>query len=488
MRRIVLGLAALGAGAAGVMGALAACNVKIDASVLDDAGSDAFALSVIACHAPGDCKSADPCVTARCDDGTQQCAFDVCPTGDQCSAASCTTVNKCGQASGFGFHAGSFPIAEGLGCPSCVGAVFPFVFVATNLQVRAFRVSDPTNSTPPEVPVTRLGFAPRTVLTSGRRVYFVGGPNGASQSPFQLQVAWIDVPADPGVKSMRAHEATYPYPSTDFRFDGVVAGDGDQLFSLHRVQTYEMNATVFRDEELLMHVQPNQDPGQLNFFAPTNYPANGHTVGFANGRLVVYRTNPGTGTPPGPGVGAFSFDSTPGQNGATNIGEQAVPDMGSPGASTFAQTSDGAIYWATALRNPPVANQTQAIGGVRLALPLPDGGGTFSVPSRIDLEKYDTGLPETNGQPNPNPYVGPIAPLGTGAALALAAAKENPAQTSVQLVTRNGATLALAAGKRFLVPARVDQVAVGGTTGFGYVVNPDTANTMTVHIFSASCQ
>ncbi len=486
MRRLVLGMAALGAGAATVAVALAACNVKIDASVLDDAGADVFAPAVVACHAPGDCKSADPCVKARCDDGTQKCVFEVCPTGDQCSAASCTTVNRCGQASSFGFHAGSFPIAEGLGCPSCVGAVFPFVFVATNLQVRAYRVSDPTNSTPPEVPVTRLGFAPRAVLTSGRRVYFVGGPNGASQSPYQLQVAWIDVPADAGVKAMRAHEATYPYPSTDYRFDGVIAGSDDQLFSLHRVQTFETNLTVFRDQELLMHVAPSQDPGQLNFFAPTNYPANGHTVGFTNGRLVVYRAS--AATPTTPGVGAFSFDTTPGVNGAANTGDQNVPDMGSPGASTFAQTADGAIYWATALRKPPVANQPQLIGGVRLALPLPDGGGVFSVPSRIDLETYDTGLPETNGQPNPNPYVGPIAAVGTGTALALAAARENPAQTSVQLVTRNGATIALAPGKRFLVPGRVDQVAVGGTDGFGYVVNPDTANAMTVHIFSASCQ
>jgi hypothetical protein len=480
MRRVVLGVAALGAGVAGVLATLAACNVKIDASVLDDAGADVFAPSVIACHAPGDCKSVDPCVTARCDDGTQKCVFEVCPSADQCSAASCTTVSKCGQASSFGFHAGSFPIAEGLGCPSCVGAVFPFVFVATNLQVRAYRVSDPTNSTPPEVPVTRLGFAPRAVLTSGRRVYFVGGPNGSSQSPYQLQVAWIDVPADAGAKSMHAHEATYPYPSTDFRLDGVIAGSDDQLFSLRRVQTNEANATVFRDQELLMHVEPTQDPGQLNFVAPTNYPANGQTVGFSNGRLVVYH--------PSAGVGAFSFDTTPGANGAANTGDQATPDMGTPGASTFAQTADGAIYWATALRKPPVPNQTQAIGGVRLAIPLPDGGGAFSVPSRIDLETYDTGLPETNGQPNPNPYVGAIAPVGTGSALALAAARENPAQTSVQLVTRTGGTIALAAGKRFLVPARVDQVAVGGTDGFGYVVNPDTANTMTVHIFSASCQ
>src|SRR5450432_265711 len=103
MRRLLLGMAALGGGVGTVLATLAACNVKIDASVLDDAGADVYAPSVIPCHAPGDCKSADPCVTAHCDDGTQKCVFEVCPTGDQCSAASCTTVNKCGQASTFAF-------------------------------------------------------------------------------------------------------------------------------------------------------------------------------------------------------------------------------------------------------------------------------------------------------------------------------------------------------------------------------------------------
>ena len=482
MRRVLFGVAALAASTAVGAAAVLACNVKIDASVLDDAGADVFAPSVVACHAPGDCKSADPCVNARCDDGTQKCVYDVCPTGDQCSAASCTTVKKCGQASAFGYHAGSFALAEGLGCPSCVGAVFPYLFVVSNLQVRAFRVSDPTNSNPPEIPVTRLGFAPHTVLTSGRRVYFVGGPTGATSSPYALQVAWVDVPADPGVKSIHAREATFPFPSPDFRFDGVIVGQDDQLFSLHRVQTYENNANVVRDQELLMHVSPSQDPGQLNFSAPTGYPANGQTVAFSNSRLVVYRANAG--------VGAFSFDFQPGTSASSNSGDQPLPDMGTPGASTFAQTADGAVYWATALRKPPVQNQPQLIGGVRLAIPLGDGGGVFGVPSRIDLETYDTGLPEQNGQPNPNPnpYVGPIAPMGNGVALALAAAKENPGQTSVQLVTRNGGTLALAPGKRFLVPGRVDQVAAAGTDGFGYVVNPDTASTMTVHIFSASCQ
>jgi hypothetical protein len=483
MRRIVLALGLLSLGGAGVaLGALvlAACNPKIDVSLLDDAGADVFAPAEIACHAPGDCKSADPCVSTHCDDATQKCVFDVCPTGDQCSAASCTTVNKCGQASGFGYHAGSFSIPEGLACPSCVGAIFPYLFVVSNLQIHAYRVNDPTNSIPPELPVTRLGFAPRTVLTSGRRIYFIGGPSGASTAPYQLQVAWVDAPADPGVKSLHAHETVLPFPSPDFRFDGIVAGAGDLLFPLHRVTTFEANQTVQRDQEILVHVLPNEDPGQLNFVSPTNYPANGHTVAFTNGRLAVYRANAG--------VGAFSFDQAPGTNTANNTGDQALPDMGTPGASTFAQTADGAVYWATALRKPPVQNQPQLIGGVRLALPNPDGGGTFSVPSRIDLETYDTGLPESNGQADPNPYVGPIAPMGNGAALALAAAKENPNQTSVQLIGRSGGTLTLAGGKRFLVNGRVDQVAAAGTDGFGYVVNPDTSSTMTVHIFSGSCQ
>lgn len=480
MRRVVSGLAAV----CGVIGvattAIGACNVKIDASVLDDAGTaDAFAPSVVGCHSSADCTTKSPCVTGRCDEAALKCVFEVCPTGDQCSATSCTTTNVCGRSKTFGFHAGSFRIPEGLACPTCVGAMFPWVFVATNLQLRAFRVSDPNDSAPPEVPVSPLGFSPRAVVTSGRRVYFIGGPAGASFAPYQLQVAWIETPADPGVQYIRAHTKSVPYPSPDFRFDGVVVGSGDLLFPLRRVQTYENNLAVLRDQELQVHVDAGQDPGQLDFIAPTNYPANGHTIGFSNNRLAVYRNNAGVGT--------FSFDLQPGTTGASNTGDQPLPDMGTPGASTFAQTADGAIYWQTAIRKPLVPNEPQHISGVRLALAL-DGGSTFSAASRADVELYaDPGQPENGGLPIPNPYVGPVAPMGNGAALVLAAARENPSQTSVQLVTRSGGTMQLAPGKRFLLAGRADQIAAAGTDGFGYVVNPDTSETMTVHIFSASC-
>jgi hypothetical protein len=480
MVRFLPGLIAVGGAGLAFVAALWACNVKIDPSVLDDAGADAFAPSTVSCHVPEDCKSHYPCITPRCDLSTDKCVFEVCPTGDQCTAVSCTTINECGRTAAIHFH-GSFAIPEGLACPSCVGAVFPWVFVASTRTLHAYRVSDPTDSTPPEVPVTALGFTPKATLTVGRRVYFVGGPAGTNGAPYQLQVAFIDVPADPGVPVVRAHLTAYPFPSPDLKFDGVVAGSDDQLFSLHRVSTTENMVTVFRDQELLMHVQPDQDPGQLNFVAAANYPANGHTIGFSNGRLVVYRADPANG-----GAGTFSFDTQPGVTGASNSGETPLPDMGTPGAVTFAQTADGAIYWSAALRKPPVPNTPQQISGVRIALAT-DGGNAFTATSPVDLEVYDTGLPEQNG-PISNPYVGPIATIGNGAAIALASARENPQQTSVQVLTRNGATLALVPGKRFLVNGRADQVAVAGIDGYGYVVNPDTPTTMTVHMLSTGCQ
>ncbi len=478
-KKLVLLSAVFGVAATAAAGA---CNVKIDASVLDDAGADGFASSVVGCHAQAECKSVDPCVTARCDEGAAQCVFEVCPTGDQCGAASCTTLGKCGVTTTFGYHAGSFRVPQGLGCATCAAAVFPFFFVATQLDVLAFRVSDPSNGSPPQPHFARLPFAPRAMLTSGRRVYFVGAPNGANTSPYQLQVAWLDVPADPGVKSLEARVSTFPHPSPDLRLDGVLAGADDQLFSFRRVQTYENNQSVMRDYELLMRVTTNPDPGGLNFFLAKGYPATGRTVAVSNGRLVVFDALGG--------IGALSFDVKPGTNDAQNTGDQQLPDMGTPGASTFAVAPDGGVYWSAALRKPIVPNQAQQIGGVRLALALTDGSSsTFSAQARTDLEVYEPGLIENPGGPTaPNPFVGPIASMGTGAAIALAAARENVAQTSVQLVQKNGANIQLAPGKRFLVPARVDQVAVAGTDRFGYVVTPDTAQSMTVHIFSASCQ
>lgn len=475
MKHWVFGLSAVSMGAGLLAFALGACSVKIDESAIYDGGADAFAPSAINCTVDSDCKSGDPCVTGKCDPGAQTCKFEVCPTGDQCSAISCTTANQCGRVSPFTFNAGSFTIPEGLACASCAGAVFPYLFVVSNLRVHAFRVSDPTDTTPPELPITDLGFTPKQVVTHGRRVYFIGGPSGASTQPYKLQVAWVDAPADVGVTSLRAHIVTSPFPSPDFRFDGVVAGAEDQLFALHRVQTYEMNMNVGRDQELLMKITSEQDPGMLNFIAPKGYPAQGRTVAFSSGRTVVYRVNMG--------VGAFNFGNSPGTADANTTADTPLPGMGSPGNASFAEGADGSVFWATTIRLPPVANMQQMLSGVRLGVPLNAGGGAFNLASKVDLETYaGAGFPE-----NENPYVGPVVPMGNGALLALAAARENSGQTSIQVVTNNNGALALAPNRRFVVKQRVDQVAAAGTDGFGYVVTSDTADTMTVHTFSAGC-
>lgn len=469
---------AVGSGALTV--GLAACNPDIDVSRLEDAG-DVYDPSVIPCNAPSDCNTGAACVSSRCDEATRRCVFEVCPTGNACSAISCTTSNKCGRPASFGFQAGTFKIPEGLACPSCVGAVFPYLFVVSNLGLHAYRVSDPTIAMPPELPITALGFTPHTVLTSGRRVYFIGGPTGANDTPYKLQVAWVDAPADVGVNQIRVRRTVFPFPSPDFRFDGAVVGAEDQLFAFHRVQTYENNANVGRDQELLMRAVPAQDPGQLNFIAPKDYPANGRSVAYTNGRLAVYRNNAGIGT--------WNFNVQPGTSNSTSVGETPLPNMGTPSGSTFAHTADGAVYWSTALRAPPPAQgQPQMISGVRIGMALGDGGGAFGLGALADIEMYGAGLQENNGQPNPNPYVGPVVPMGNNAALVLAAARENPLQTSVQIVNRAGGNLTLAPGKRFLTTARVDQVAAAGTDGFGYVVDPVTPDSMTVTIFSAGCQ
>jgi hypothetical protein len=480
MKHWVFGLSAVLMGTGLLAFALGACSVKIDESAIYDGGADAFAPAVVNCTADKDCSSSDSCVTGKCDPGTQACKFEVCPTGDQCSAISCTTANRCGRVSPFGFNAGSFTIPEGLACSSCVGAVFPYVFVVSNLRVHAFRVSDPTDTTPPELPITDLGFTPKTVVTQGRRIYFVGGPTGASSQPYKLQVAWVDAPADVGVTSLRAHIVTLPFPSPDFRYDGVIAGGDNQLFALHRVQSYEMNMGVVRDQELLMNITSELDPGMLNFILPKAYPANGHSVSFSNGRLVVYRNEKNVGT--------FNFGQNPGTPEAATSADTPLPGMGTVGAvSSFGQSADGTVYWASTLRLPPMPNQQQMLSGVRLAVPLSAGGGAFNLGSKVDLETYaGNGFPENNG--DGNPYAGPLVSMGTGALLALAAARENSGQTSIQVVTNNNGALALAPGKRLVVKQRVDQVAAAGTDGFGYVVTPDTADSMTVHTFSPGCQ
>jgi hypothetical protein len=481
MKHWLLGLSALAMGSGLLAFALGACSVKIDESAIYDAGADAFAPSVVTCTSDSDCTSGDSCVTGKCDIPNSACKFEVCPTGDQCSAISCTTANRCGRVSPFTFNAGSFQIQEGLACSSCVGAVFPYVFVVSNLRLHAYRVSDPTDETPPELTVSDLGFTPKQVVTQGRRVYFVGGPIGASNQPYELQVAYIDAPADVGVTSLRAHIITEPFPTQDFRFDGVIAGGDNQLFSLHRVQTYEMNMGVIRDQELLMTITNDLNPGMLNFIAPKNYPANGQSVAFSNGRLIVYRNEKNVGT--------FDFGQDPGTADAATSADTPLPGMGTVGLDyAFAQSSDGTVFWSTTLRAPPPAqNQPQMLTGVRVGVPLVAGGGSFNLASHVDLETYGgMGFQENNG--DQIPYAGPIVSMGTNYVLALASARENSSQTSVQVINNANGNLTLAPGKRLVLKQRVDQVAVAGTDGFGYVVTPDTVDTMTVHTFSAGCQ
>src|SRR5262249_15325885 len=158
----------------------------------------------------------------------------------------------------------------------------------------------------------------------------------------------------------------------------------------------------------------------------------------------------------------FSFDDKPGTNGANNLGAEALTDVGVPGASSFGQGQDGSVYWSLALRNVPDAGNQYTVSGVRLVQVLGDANaGTFSSQGKVDLETFQTPIPDpsANGTPDPNPFVGPIAPIGTTALLALAAARENPVQTSVQLVLRANGGLQVAPGKRFLVTSRVDHVA-----------------------------
>ena len=161
MTRWFIALGALGLAALSWVCLLEACSLSIDETAINDAGADAFAPPVVECFGPNDCKSSDPCVTPRCDTAAQQCVFEVCPTGDKCSAVSCTTIQTCGRVAPFSFQAGNFAIPEGLACPSCVGAVFPYLCRRVELAAPRLSRLGPDQSDPAGDPDLRISASRR---------------------------------------------------------------------------------------------------------------------------------------------------------------------------------------------------------------------------------------------------------------------------------------------------------------------------------------
>ncbi len=175
------------------------------------------------CTVDADCIAPNGCYRGRCDTVLGACAYSFCETRDKaCSAGTCDLATlTCGNDRDYGFQTTSYPLGVALGCKAspqaCVAAAFPFLFVGTTDDTSAFLVDDLLAASPKRIAVGGVTFHPAQVLASGRRVWLLGDVVGtAGAPPYQLQVAWIDVPSDPAAPSLSATSATLVYPFTSY--------------------------------------------------------------------------------------------------------------------------------------------------------------------------------------------------------------------------------------------------------------------------------
>jgi hypothetical protein len=432
------------------------------------------------CTKDGDCLASDACLSGRCDTSSGACVFDVCKQSTPCTRATCdANGGSCGTPSPYGFHAGSFKVSFGaVGCGGnagrCFAAAYPYLFVGTTNGLVAYTAADPTTATPPPIPIAGLPFAPSFVVASGQRVWLVGGTFGAGPT-YRLQLAWIDVPANPFATTLHAQSvlADTTQASLSFVFPrpggGVFLVEGDQAKAFPTA----IAAAPFAD---LAALSVSQNAGITS----------GATPAAASGaRLVAYRWLSANSE----FDGVFSFIDGAGTKSVTVGADQdTVGAMGKVyGGGSIAETTGGGLAWGAPLGTPNPAGGYATIAA-RVAFLVDDAqDGTFDASLHADLETYalgDVGF----GQE----VVGPIASIDPSHVLGLAQTPANLMETSVQIVERapgpdGGLAARVVAGRRTVLPISSDKLAAASTNGFGYVLANDASDSATVHVFAPAC-
>jgi hypothetical protein len=188
-----------------------------------------------ACTTDADCVHPGGCHVGTCDVDVGACVYRLCPAAaDACLVGRCNTeMSRCEGGARHGFRAGGYALpGVSLGCASaqsCVAAIYPFLFVGTAQDVRAYRVDDPGATTPAEVPLGGVAFRPAQLVASGRRLWILSGMT-AGAPPYQLTVTAVDVPSDPTTGALTGRATTFlsEYPSVG----ATPAPEGD-LFLVH---------------------------------------------------------------------------------------------------------------------------------------------------------------------------------------------------------------------------------------------------------------
>jgi hypothetical protein len=430
------------------------------------------------CTQDSDCKGTGGCLTAKCDLPRKACVFDVC-RDQACSSAACDeAAMKCGAAKPYKYRASQFAVGAQIGCGGnlgrCFAAVYPFVFVGTTNGVLAFAADDPQNPTPTSVPITGLGFVPNQIIASGSRMYFLGTPAGAGAMS-RVPIAYVDVPPNPFANKIRVTTvlAAFSRPASD-PVTLFPRGNDTALLVDQSVNAAYASAAV---------EPPLPEPVMLTS-NPVAVSAQASPLAVSGSRLVVGQVT-GAGTP------IFAFVNGAGSATATTTMDTVIATAApATGPTFFAQSADGALFWAYLSLTSPPGQPGPPFPAIRAAkgyFLVADGNAAFDPAAGIDLEVY-------GGAPLGTPSVGPVALLDSKTAMVTVASPANPTmQSNVEFVTRTPA-LAIVKNadmspRRFPITLAVSQLAAAGSNGLGYVlaVDPQAPAAPTVYVFDPAC-
>lgn len=470
--------------------AAAACSLGLDESLIDKAKDSGFPTTdgpatdgeitdgggsetgssggpdASACAKDEDCPTTDGCLKGKCDLTRKSCAYDVCRPS-ACNAGACNEpVHTCAPPTPYKLKAGQFSVGAQA---YAVAAVHPWLYVATVNGLLAFNVSNPASTNPKQVPVVGLGFIPNTVTVSGSRVWLTGGANGTG--PSRIQLAYIDGSPDPFAKSIKAQTflPTSNRPAEGPRTFGR-ANDSVLLVS--------PSAPFFGAAVDAPIVEPlsitSTALGMPGFYGPS---------AMSGTRLLASATQGQSAT--------FAFIDNAGSATPTTGPVSTYSDAGAVSSQrVFAQSPDGAIFWATGVHTSGGAPSTRAVRGYFL---VPGAAAPIDpAQAGVDIEVY----PADAVGPNTavfGPSQASAALLDAKTAMIATMAKESDQQTAVQFVQReplavikDGPTI-----RRQVLPIPVGAVvAAAASNGVGYIVANDQAGppvVATVYTFDPAC-
>ncbi len=420
------------------------------------------------CTSDDACKTDHGCLKGKCDLTRKSCVYDVCRPS-ACNAAACEqNARTCGAPAPYKLKASQFSVGAQISCAKCAAAVHPWLFVVTSTGVVAFNVSNPANQTPPQAPVVGLGFIPNALVQSGNRVWMLGGATGGG--PSRIQLAYVDVPADPFATKIAAHTvlASYNRPA-EGTWLFPRGGDSALLVS---------QAAQFPSVEL---VAPLNEPASLTA-TPLLPPQNFAPSAVSGKRLLLSAVVNQ--------AASFVFIDDAGSTNPTTGAAVNLADAGAVSIQrTFAQSPDGAIFWATGVHQGAPVTTTRAARGYFL---VPGANGPIEGNAGVDIEVYNADAVGANAAIFGGNQA-TAAMLDSKTVMIATQARENDQQTAVQFVQREPLGLVKDgdAPRRQLLPSPIGFFAAAtASNGVGYLVANDQGGQMpsaTVYVFDPAC-